>query len=73
MVRLLARLRRSRRTPQRIDATGPATTYSRHAGALSPAAVREIEARQRAGRHWPAAVDLACDPWAGRNQRGGSR
>lgn len=62
-----------RRPAARVDATGPATSYTEHAGALSPAAVRELQARQRAGRHWPAAVDQACDPWAGRNQRGGTR
>lgn len=62
--------RRLHRQPEtHIDATGPATDYASHAGALSPAAVREIEARRRAGSHWPTAVDRACDPWAGRNQR----
>ncbi|WP_319460105.1 hypothetical protein [Micromonospora sp. RTP1Z1] len=58
------------RPEERIDATGPATNYAGHAGALSPAAVREIEARHRAGSHRPTAVDRACDPWAGHNQRG---
>ena len=71
MVRLLARLRRQPAPP--ADATGPATTYSHHAGALSRAAVHEIQARQRTGQHWPSAVDRACDPWAGRNQQGGNR
>ena len=69
MAWLLAHLRR--RPAPRIDVTGPATTYGQHAGALSPAAVCEIHARQRAGGHWPTAVDRACDPWAGRNQRAG--
>ncbi|MFI6333058.1 hypothetical protein ACIBBG_32740 [Micromonospora chersina] len=71
MAWLLAHLRR--RPTSHMDATGPATSYTEHAGALSAAAVRELQARQRAGHHWPAAVDLACDPWAGRNQRGGAR
>jgi hypothetical protein len=52
-----------------IDVTGPATDYAGHAGSLSPAAVREVEARRRSGARWPTAVDRACDPWAGRNQQ----
>lgn len=55
-----------------IDATGPATRYDGHAGALSPAAVREIEARRGAGGALsPSAVDRACDPWTARNEQAG--
>lgn len=66
------RILRRRNSPP-VDLTGPATNYAHQCGALSAAAVREIQARHRAGQHWPTAVDRACDPWTGRNQQGGHR
>lgn len=35
-----------------LDRTGPATVYPNRSGALSPEAVREVQARRNPGRHW---------------------